>query len=127
MFKIECKEEENNLHMVLYCCKVQRCKIVLFRIIFYLCSIDIEKDIIKALFFDFPKINKKVTNTLCIIISSYIANIWFNRDNSDDLEYKFKSKIKVNQKLHMEILKDKAMNVFTDNYVNIDGKIIDRL
>ena len=123
----DCMVEENNMHMVLYCCKTQRCKIVLFRTIFYLCHIDIEKDIIKTLFFDFPKINKKVTNTLCIVISIYIANIWYNRDNMENLEYKFKSKIKNSQKLHMEILKDKSKNVFTDNYVNINRRIIDHL
>ena len=59
----DCNVEQNNLHMVLYCSKVQRCKSVLLRAIFYLCSIDIEENIIKALFLDFPKINKKVTNT----------------------------------------------------------------
>ena len=123
---IDCGVEENNLHMVLYCSRVQRCKVVLCRTIFYLCNIDIEKDIIKALFFDFPKINRKVTNTLCIIISTYIANIWYNRDDRDNLDYKFKSRIKISQKLHMEILKDKAKKVFTDNYLLINGKIIDR-
>ena len=70
-----CGVEENNLHMVSYCLKIQRCKIVLFRIIYYLCFIDIERDFIKCLFFDFPKINKQVRNTLCIIMSAYIANI----------------------------------------------------
>ena len=68
-----------------------------------------------------------MTNTLCIIISIYIANIWYNRDNMENLEYKFKSKIKNSQKLHMEILKDKSKNVFTDNYVNINRRIIDHL
>ena len=78
------------------------------------------------MFFDFPKINKRVTNTLCIIISTYIANIWYNRDSMDGIEFKFKSKFKNNQKLHMGILKDNAKKIFTDNYVHLDGKIIDR-
>ena len=32
----------------------------------------------------------------------------------------------MSQKLHMEILKDKAKKVFTDNYLLLNGKIIDR-
>ena len=123
----ECNVEENNIHMMLYCGKVQRCKEVLIKIIYYLCNINIEQCLLRCLFFDFPKISKQTSNTLCIIISSYIANIWYNRESSEHLDYKFKAKIKKSQYLNMKILQEKRGRVFTPNYCELDTSIIDNL
>ena len=82
---------------------------------------------LKLLFFDFPKINKKIQNTVCITISSYISCIWYNRESSDYLLNKFKAKIIKEQKYHKLILKEKIQDIFTENYCNIDTDIISHL
>ena len=58
-------------------------------------------------------------------MSSYIANIWFNRDSPENIEYNFKSRIKMYQRLHIKILKNKCNKVFTVNYCHLDEKILD--
>ena len=88
---------------------------------------NIENNMLKLLFVDFPKVNKKIQNTVCITISSYISCIWFNRECSDYLLYKFKSKIIKEQKYHSLILKEKIQDIFTENYCNIDLDIISHL
>ena len=124
---VTCNLEESNIHMFLYCANVQVCKNLLIKIIFYFCNMNVENYLLKCLFFDFPKVNKQIKNTLIIIVSSYIANIWFNRNSLENLDYKLKAKIKMCQKLHMDILQDKGENVFTGNYCKMDADIIDRL
>ena len=122
-----CNVEESNIHMFLYCAKIQNCRSLLIRLIFYLCNMNVEHCILKCLFFDFPKVNKKVTNTLSIVISIYLAIIWFNRNSPDNLDYKLKARIKKSQKFHSKILQDKINALFTSNYSNIDTDIIDAL
>ena len=45
----------------------------------------------------FSKVNKGIKNTLIIVISSYIANMWFNRNSLENLDNKLKAKIKIIQ------------------------------
>ena len=65
-----------------------------------------------------PYPNIKVKNTLCIIITSYIACTWSNRNNIEYLVINFKAKLIRDQKLRMMILKEKAKKIFTENYCN---------
>ena len=122
-----CNVEENNIHMVLYCCRVQKCKEILIKLVFYLCDVNIDQYLLKCLFFDFPKISKKVNNTLSIIISEYIATIWFNRESPDNLDYKFKARIKNLQFTHMNMLNNKGKSLLTPNYCDMNRNIVDRL
>ena len=122
-----CDLEETNIHMFLYCCKVQECAKVIYRLMFYFCNFNFEGTLLKLLFFEFPNIDKKIQNTICIIISSYISCIWFNRENPNYLLYKFKAKIIKEQKLHKVILKEKMQDIFTENYCNLDLSIVNHL
>ena len=72
--------------------------------------------LLQILSFDLPKVNNQVKNTLCIIISSYVACIWYNRDNILVISHDLKAKIIKDQRLKMRILGEKANKVFTDNY-----------
>ena len=47
---------------------------------------------IKLLLFDTTPLNKKKKNVATILISSYICNIWYNRDNQCDKLQLFKKK-----------------------------------
>ena len=76
---------------------------------------------------DIPKIDQRNVNTLCILISSYIACVWFNRKNMNNIKYCFKAKIIKDQRLKMKILKDKAYKIFSDNYCKLDPVILNRL
>ena len=119
-----CEVEESNIHMFMYCYKVQECINLLYRILFYFCNINFKDNLLKLLFFEFPGIDKKIRNTLNIIMSSYISCVWFNREDARYIQYKFKIKIIKGQKYHKLILKNKINDVFTENYCNIDTDII---
>ena len=76
----KCGVEESNVHLVLYCCKVQTSVNWMRRLIFYLCNMDIGNNLLRCLFLDFPKVHKTVQNTLNVIICSYVSWIWYNRE-----------------------------------------------
>ena len=82
---------------------------------------------LNILILDLPKVNIKVKNTLCITIISYIANTWYNREKQEQLINSLKSKIVRDQKLNMEILKDKGKEIFTENYCKSNIEFIYRL
>ena len=95
----QCGIEESNIHQFLYCCKVQDCIVWMKKLIFYLCNMDIGNSLMRCLFLDFPKVDKKVQNTLCIIICSYISWVWYNREEPILIVNSFKAKmLKVQKK-----------------------------
>lgn len=121
-----CKVEDSNIHKFYYCSLVQEFIIWLRKLIFYICGVNFES-LLKILMLDLPKIDERNVNSFCIIISSYIACIWFNRKKMDNVKYCLKAKIIKDQRINMKILGAKAYKVFSDNYCNIDYRIIDRL
>lgn len=112
---ILCNVEDSNMHRFDYCMNVQECFSWIRKYFFYLCGMNIDS-LLKILSLDLPKVNIKVKNTLCIIISSYITRFWFTRDKSEWLIVNLKAKIIRDQKIKLKILKDKAKKVFTENY-----------
>ena len=119
-----CEVEESNIHMFLYCYKIQGCINLLYRVLFYFSNINFKDNLLKLLFLEFPGVDKKIRNTICITISAYIACVWYNREDASYIEYKLKAKIIKGQKYHKLILKEKIYDVFTENYCNIDTDII---
>ena len=77
--------------------------------------------------FDIHKVNRKVKNTLIVIISSYVACIWYNRNRLESICYILKAKIIRDQKLNMKILGGKSYKIFTDNYCKENIEFINRL
>ena len=121
-----CQIEDSNIHRFYYCQNVQESLSWLKRLIFYFCGMNIDS-MLNILLLDLPKVNIKVRNTLCITIISYIANTWFNRDKQGQLINSLKIKIVHDQKLNMEILKDKGKEIFTENYCKSNIDFIYRL
>ena len=121
-----CNVEESNVHKFYYCSLVQECIVLLRKLIFYICGVNAES-LLKVLMLDIPKINKRNVNSLCVIISSYIACVWFNRDNLDSITFCYKAKFIKDHKLNMKILGAKAYEIFSDNYCLMDYGIIYRL
>ena len=113
--------------MFLYCSRVQGCIRVMYKILFYFCNLDFKDNLLKLMFLEFPRIDRKIQNTLCIIISSYISCIWYNREDANFLIYKLKAKIIREQKYHKLMLKDRMHNLFTENYININPDILNHL
>ena len=118
-----CNVEDSNIHKFYYCSLVQECIVMIRKLIFYICGVNIES-LIKVLMLDIPKINKRNVNSLCIIISSYIACVWFNREKMDTIKYCYKAKFIKDHRMNMKILGTKAFKVFSDNYCNLDYGII---
>ena len=121
-----CNIEDSNIHRFYYCMDVQECLSWLRRVIFYFCGMNIDS-LLKILSLDLPKVNIKVKNTLNIIICSYITCVWYNRENKEHLVSNLKAKIIRDQKIKIKILKDKAKNVFTENYCKSEIEFIYRL
>lgn len=118
-----CEVEDSNIHKFYYCYKMQDCLQWMRKLIFYMCGLNLTS-LLKILSFEFPKVNSKIKNTLCIIVSSYISCTWYNRGNIDTMIYVFKAKLIKDQRLKLEILGDKAKNVFTENYCKSNIEII---
>ena len=70
----------------------------------------------KVLMLDIPKIDKRNVNSLCIIISSYISCVWYNRENLNNIVYCFKAMFIIDQRLNMKLLVEKRLKVFPDKY-----------
>ena len=123
---IHCGIEDSNIHRFYYCCKVQDCIAWLKKLIFYICGIQCES-ILKILSLDIPKINKGNMNSLNMIITCYITSVWYNREDLAYLKNIVKAKLIKEQRFHMRILGEKATKVFSENYCNIDMRVINRL
>ena len=110
-----CQIEDTILHKFHDCQKIQNCLNWVRKLIVYLCDIYVN-DLETLISLDLPKVNKKVKNTLCIIMCSFISCTWYNRNSIDILESILKAKIIRDQKLNMKILQDQAKDIFTSNY-----------
>ena len=106
--------------------EVQECIRWMRKLIFYISGVNFES-MLNVLMFDIQKIEKRNVNSLCIIISSYIACVQFNRKNLNNIVYCFKAKIIKDQRLNMKLLGEKANKVFSDNYCKLDYKILNEL
>ena len=114
----DCQAEDSNMHKFLYCYKVQGSVQWLTEFIEYVCRIKVNS-LFKFLFLEFPYINKKIVNTLTVIISCYISCIWLNRNDLDYIEIKLKAKIIRERNFLMHVLKEKLRNTFCDKYCDM--------
>ena len=121
-----CVMEDSICHKFYYCCKVQDCLSWLRKVIFYLCGVQ-TTSLLKILYLDIPKINKRNVNSLSIIISCYISAVWFHRNDMDYIKNVVKAILIREQRFHMKLLGGKAKKVFSDNYCCLDMDILNRL
>ena len=123
-----CDQEDSIKHKFYECIVVQDCLCWVRRLIVYLCGINTNQESLSQFMsFDIPKVNIKVKNTLIVIISSYVACIWYNRNRLESIYYILKAKIIRDQKLNRKILGRKMYKIFTDNYCKENIEFINRL
>ena len=99
----ECEMEDTNSHRFYHCYKVQDCLKWLKRVIYYICGIKVNS-LLKILYLDIPKIEKRNMNSMCIIITCYISCIWRSRENLNHIKKFVKAKMIRDQRFHMSIL-----------------------
>ena len=69
---------------------------------------------------DFPYLNKKIVNTLSVIICNYISVIWLNRENLEYIDKKVKAKMIRERGFLRYLLKDKFKLIFCSKYCDIE-------
>ena len=121
-----CKVEDSNIHRFYYCCTVKECLSWLRKVIFYICGIQVTS-LIKILSLDLPKIEKRNMNSLCLIISGYISAVWYNRKDLRFIKNMVLAKIIRDQRFNLRLLEDKAKKVFSENYCQMDLRILKAL
>ena len=75
-----CNVEDSNVHRFYFCGTIKECLSWLRKIIFYICGIRVVS-LLKILSLDFPKIEKRNMNSLCVIVAGYISSVWYNRND----------------------------------------------
>ena len=113
-----CQAEDSNMHKFLYCYKIQSSVKWLTKFIETVCNIRVNS-LFKYLFLEFPYINKKMVNTLTVIICCYISCIWLNRENLDFIDKKLKARILKERNFLMYLLKEKSRHTFCAKYCDI--------
>ena len=118
-----CNVEDSNVHRFYYCGTVKECLSWLRKSIFYVCGIQVTS-LLRILFLDFPKIDKRNMNTLCVIVSGYISSVWYNRKDLRFIKNIVMAKILRDQCFNLKILGDRANEVFSENYCKMDLRIM---
>ena len=119
----ECDMEDTNSHKFYFCSKVQECVSWLRKVIYYICGIKVNS-MLKILYLDIPKIEKRNMNSLCIIVSCYITSVWYNRENMEFIKNIVKACLIKEQRFHKRLIGGKAKKVFSENYCNLDMRIL---
>ena len=79
---------------------------------------------LKLLYLDIPRIDKKNMNSICCIVSCYISSVWYNREDLTYIKGIVKARLIKGQRFHMTLLGEKAKKVFSENYCNLDMRIL---
>ena len=114
-----CSYEDSHFHKFLYCCKVQRSVQWLTKFIEFVCNIKIS-NLSVFIMLDFPYVNRKMVNTLSVIICNYLACIWFNRENMDYIDKILKAKIVRERNFLRYLLREKFEQIFCGRYCDIE-------
>ena len=113
-----CQAEDSNMHKFLHCHKIKKSVQWLTKFIEDVCNIKVNC-LSEFLMLDFPFINRKMVNTLSVVVCNYISCIWLNRDDLEYIDKKLKAKIIKERNLIKYILKEKARQKFCDRYCDI--------
>ena len=105
---------------------IQECIVLLRKFLFYIGGIQ-TNSLLKILYLDIPKIDKRNMNSICVIISCYISTVWFNRTDLRFIKNIIKANIVKMQKFHRVILGSNMERVFSEKYCNLDLRIINSL
>ena len=120
-----CNQEDTNSHKFYHCVKVQECVSWLRKVIFYIGGVQTDS-LLKILYLDIPKINRKNMNLICIIIACYISCVWSNRENLTYIKNIMKAKLLRTHRFHIQLLGEAINKIFSENYCNMDIRILNK-
>ena len=114
-----CIDEDSHMHRFLSCYIIQKSITWLKNFIEDVCNIKVN-NMQTYLMLDFPYINKKISNTLSVIICNYISIVWLNRENLEYIDKKVKAKIIRERGFLKYLLKDRFEKLFCIRYCEIE-------
>ena len=94
-----CSLDDTNIHKFYHCGMIQECIQLLRKVLFYIGGLQ-TTSLLKILYLDIPKIDKRNMNSICVIISCYISTVWFNRSDLRYIKNVVKANIVKMQKFH---------------------------
>ena len=106
-------------HRFFQCQKTKGAVLWLKRVIEHISNMKFQS-IESLLYFNFPKIHKKVLNSMCKIISDFISVIWLCRENLDFVTEKIIAKVYNDKRFLNGLLKEKFNDVFCKKYSEIE-------
>ena len=121
-----CDMDDTNSHKFYHCCMIQECILWLRKVLFYICGIQ-TNSLLKILYLDLPRIDKRNMNSLCVIISCYISTVWFNKTDLRYIKNIVKASILKMQKFHKVMLNSKMEKIFSEKYCNLDIRIFNNI
>ena len=119
---LNCGEVENNMHLM-YFCPLAKNLLAWFKgFLLTLCKVE-SKSFLQILKLDFKAYSRKDRNTAMLLISEYIAGIWFGHKiglltDDPQLILYIKNRIKRNRKILAEAYSTSMWVLFTKAYIN---------
>ena len=105
-----CEIPETNIHMVYQCTSIVRPKRFLCNLLTHCCVGEI--NLLKFMFLDISKRDRKLKNTVIILTALYISSIWYGRKNKGQILNIYISVLLNHLKILKKILGDSMENVF---------------
>ena len=112
-----CNVPETNIHMMYYCLDVMIPKRFLIRLLLHCCIGEI--NLLKFMFLEISKRNKKLKNTIIILIITYISSVWYGRKNRRQIAKIYTSALLSHLKILKKLLGDTITEVFTSEFCEL--------
>ena len=106
-----CEMPETNIHMMYYCNDIILPKRFLRNLLTHCCVGEI--NLLKFMFLDISKRDKKLKKTVIILIITYISSIWYGRKNKRQIVQIYMSVLLSHLKILSKLLGDTMKEVFT--------------
>ena len=106
-----CEMPETNIHMMYHCKDIVLPKRFLRNLLTHCCVGEI--NLLKFMFLDISKRDKKLKNTVIILIITYISSIWYGRKNKRQIVKIYISALLSHLKILSKLFGDSMTAVFT--------------
>ena len=113
-----CDVPETNTHMMYFCKDVILPKRFLSKLLLHCCVGEI--NLLKFMFLDISKRNKKLKNTVIILIIMYISSIWYCRKNKRQIIKMYISALLSHLKIMSKLLGDSMTEIFTSELAELN-------
>ena len=100
-----------------YCLDVMIPKRFLIRLLLHCCIGEI--NLLKFMFLEISKRNKKLKNTIIILIVIYISSVWYGRKNRRQIAKIYTSALLSHLKILKKLLGDTITEVFTSEFCEL--------